>query len=468
MKPFMDENFLLENQTAEKLYYQYAKDMPIYDYHCHLNPKEIAQNKGYKNITELWLGGDHYKWRAIRSNGIDEKYITGEADDKEKFKKWAKTMQYCIGNPLYHWTHLELKRYFGIDEILSSKTAESIWEKCNNMLQRDDFTARGLILRSNVRVICTTDDPIDSLEYHKAIAKDTGFDVKVLPTFRPDKGINIDKEGFTDWVSSLESTVGFRIECFDDLKNALSSRLDYFHNLGCRISDHALDPIVYREGSEEEASVVLGKALMGQALSIDEIEKYKTQVMLFLGRKYARFGWTMQLHLGTMRNNNSRMMRLLGPDTGFDAIGDWNFAKSLSRFLDKLDETDELPKTILYSLNPRDNEVLGTIIGCFQGGGIPGKIQFGSAWWFNDQKDGMERQLTALANLGLLGRFVGMLTDSRSFLSYTRHEYFRRILCNIIGKWVENGEAPNDMDIIGTMVKDICFYNAKEYFGIDI
>ncbi|MFZ5988759.1 MAG: glucuronate isomerase [Bacillota bacterium] len=468
MKPFMDENFLLQNQTALKIYHEYAKDMPIYDYHCHLNPKEIAQNKRYRNITELWLGGDHYKWRAIRSNGIDEKYITGEADDKEKFMKWAKTMQYCIGNPLYHWTHLELKRYFGIDEILSSKTAESIWEKCNDMLQSDDFTARGLILRSNVRVICTTDDPLDSLEYHKAIVKDTGFGVKVLPAFRPDKSFNIDKEGFADWISSLGSIVGYRIECFDDLKNALSSRLEYFHKLGCRISDHALDPIVYREGSEEEASVVLGKALMGQALSIDEIEKYKTHVMIFLGRKYARLGWTMQLHLGTMRNNNSRMMRLLGPDTGFDAIGDWNFAKPLSRFLDRLDETDELPKTILYSLNPRDNEVLGTIIGCFQGGGIPGKIQFGSAWWFNDQKDGMERQLTALANLGLLGRFVGMLTDSRSFLSYTRHEYFRRILCNLIGTWVENGEAPNDMDIIGGIIKDICFYNAKEYFGIDI
>jgi glucuronate isomerase len=468
MKSFMDENFLLTNKTAEKLYHDYAKDMPIFDYHCHLNPKEIKDNKRYRNITEIWLGGDHYKWRAMRSNGIDEKYITGDAPDKDKFMKWAETMPNCIGNPLYHWTHLELKRFFGINELLSPQTAEVIWNKCNEMLAKDEFTARGLIKRSNVKVICTTDDPADSLEDHIALAADESFDVKVLPAFRPDKSFNIEKAGFVEWIEKLGKVVDQEIQTFSNLKDALKQRLDFFHKVGCRVSDHALDPIVFEESSEEETTAILQKALNGEPLTEFEIKKYKTQIMVFLGKQYARLNWTMQIHIGTIRNNSKRMMRLLGPDTGFDATADYTFAEALSKFLDKLDDTDELPKTILYCLNPRDNDVLGTIIGCFQGGGIPGKIQVGSGWWFNDQKDGMTKQIVSLSNLGLLSRFVGMLTDSRSFLSYTRHEYFRRILCNIIGEWVESGEAPNDFELLGSMVKNICFTNAKEYFGIKI
>lgn len=467
MKSFMDENFLLTNQTAEKLYHDYAKNMPIFDYHCHLNAKEIKENKKYRNITEIWLGGDHYKWRAMRSNGIAEKYITGNAPDKEKFMKWAETMPKCIGNPLYHWTHLELKRFFGINELLSPKTADEIWGKCNEMLSKDDFTARGLIKRSNVKVICTTDDPADSLEDHIALAKDKTFDVKVLPAFRPDKSINIDKAGFVAWIEKLSKVAGLEIKTFAHLKDALKQRLEFFHEVGCRVSDHALDPIVFAEGTEEEMTAILQKALKGDQLTAAEIKKYKTQVMVYLGKQYARLNWTMQIHIGTIRNNNTRMMRLIGPDTGFDATADYTFAEALSKFLDKLDDTDELPKTILYCLNPRDNDVLGTIIGCFQGGGIPGKIQVGSGWWFNDQKDGMTKQIVSLSNLGLLSLFVGMLTDSRSFLSYTRHEYFRRILCNIIGEWVESGEAPNDLELLGSMVQNISFDNAKDYFGIE-
>lgn len=467
MKPFMDENFILNNETAQTLYHHYAKEMPIYDYHCHLNPKEIAENKRYRNITEIWLGGDHYKWRAMRSNGVPEKYITGDAPDKEKFLKWAETMPQCIGNPLYHWTHLELKRYFGIDKLLSPETAEEIWEACNAKLQQDEFTARSLILRSNVKVICTTDDPADTLEYHQAIANDPSFTVKVLPAFRPDKSFNIEKDGFREWLNKLGEVTNTTITDFEALKTALTQRLEFFHQTGCRISDHALDPIYYKEGSDAEASAILKKALNGGELSEIEIQKYKTSVLVFLGKEYARLGWVMQLHLGTIRNNNQRMMKLLGPDTGFDAIADYTIAEPLTKFLSALDENDQLPKTILYCLNPRDNELLGTIMGCFQGGGIPGKIQFGSGWWFNDQKDGMIRQMIALSNLGLLSRFVGMLTDSRSFLSYTRHEYFRRILCNLIGEWVEAGEAPNDLNLLGKIVQDISFNNAKNYFGIE-
>lgn len=466
MKPFMDEDFLLTNKTAERLYHDYAKDMPIFDYHCHLNPKEIKDNKRYRNITEIWLGGDHYKWRAMRSNGVAEKYITGDASDKDKFIKWAETMPHCIGNPLYHWTHLELKRFFGINEVLSPQTAEIIWEKCNEMLAQDDFTVRGLIKRSNVKVICTTDDPTDSLEHHIALAEDDTFDVKVLPAFRPDKSFNIDKTGFIEWIEKLGKVVDQEIQTFPQLKDALQQRLEFFHEVGCRVSDHALDPIVFAEASEDETTAILQKALQKQPLTESEIKKYKTQVMVYLGKQYARLHWTMQIHIGTIRNNSTRMMRLLGPDTGFDATGDYTFAEALAKFLDKLDDTDELPKTILYCLNPRDNDVLGTIIGCFQGGGIPGKIQVGSGWWFNDQKDGMTKQIVSLSNLGLLSRFVGMLTDSRSFLSYTRHEYFRRILCNIIGEWVESGEAPNDFELLGPMIQNISFHNAKEYFGI--
>lgn len=468
MKKFMDENFLLDNETAIKLYHDFAKEMPIIDYHCHLNPKEIAENKRYRNITEIWLGGDHYKWKAMRSNGIDEKYITGDAADKDKFLKWAETVPYTIGNPLYHWTHLELQRYFGIDTLLSPESAEGIWEKCNELLEKEEFTARELIKRSNVKVICTTDDPIDTLEYHKEVAEDHTFDVKVLPTLRPDKAINIEKEGFTAWIKKLGEVVGRDIQAMDALLDALKERVQYFDSLGCKVSDHALDPIVFEKGDKEEINNIFVKALNGETLTESDIRKYKTYVLLFLGREYAKLGWAMQIHIGTIRNVNSRMMRMLGPDTGFDTIGDYVFAEALAKFLDALDTTNELPKTILYCLNPRDNEVLATMIGSFQGGGIPGKIQFGSGWWFNDQKDGMIRQMIALSNVGLLSRFVGMLTDSRSFLSYTRHEYFRRILCNLLGEWVENGETPKDMDLLGKIVKDICFYNANRYFGFHV
>ncbi len=468
MKTFMNKDFLLDSDSAVTLYHTYAEQMPIFDYHCHLSPAEIAENKKYRNITELWLGGDHYKWRAIRSNGVDEKYITGDGDDKEKFLKWAETMPNCIGNPLYHWAHLELKRYFGIYELLSPETAEGIWEQCNQMLQQEDFTAKNLISRSNVKVICTTDDPVDSLEYHRTIADDKTFTTKVLPTFRPDKGINIERDSFIPWLKLLEKASGIAITDFEQLKNALMTRLEFFHRAGCRVSDHGLEPVVFRKGTESQASMIMQKALSGSSLSQEEVELYKTQLLIFLGRQYSRLGWVMQFHIGTIRNNNSRMFQMIGPDTGFDSIGDWTYASSLSALLDTLDYTNELPKTILYHLNPRENEVLGTMIGCFQDGSFPGKIQLGSAWWFNDQKDGIEKHLSVLANQGLLSRFVGMLTDSRSFLSYTRHEYFRRILCNILGGWMEKGEIPADMALIGKIVQDICYNNAVQYFGIKI
>ncbi len=470
MKKFMDRDFLLENKTASELYHRYAENMPILDYHCHLNPEEIAQDKQYRNITELWLGGDHYKWRAMRFNGVDERYITGDGDDYEKFLKWADTISNSVGNPLYHWTHLELKRYFGIDELLGPQTAEKIWHDCNAQLKTKDFTARNLIRRSNVKMLCTTDDPVDDLSFHSALLKDDTFDVKVLPAFRPDKAINIDKSGFAQYIAKLSAVSGVDIKGTEDVKAALLKRIEFFHAAGCRISDHALDPIVYQDvkknGGKNSLQTAFAKGLEGEPMTGEEIGLYKTEILLFLGRQYARLGWVMQLHMDVMRNNNTRMMRKLGPDTGFDAIGDWNTASSLSLFLNTLDETDELPKTILYSLNPSKNEVLGTIIGCFQGGGIPSKMQLGSAWWFNDQKDGMEKQLVTLANLGLLSRFVGMLTDSRSFISYTRHEYFRRILCNLLGKWVHTGEAPQDMDLLGNMVQNICYNNAVDYFGL--
>lgn len=467
MKTFMDKDFLLESRTAQILYNEFAKDMPIFDYHCHLSPKEIAENKRYRNITEVWLGGDHYKWRAMRACGVDERYITGDAPDKEKFMKWAETMPKCIGNPLYHWTHQELKTFFGIDKLLSPATAEEIWETCNALLAQDDFTARGFITRSNVKVLCTTDDPVDSLEHHLAIAKDQTFAVKVLPAFRPDKSFNVEKDGFADYIRKLGGVVGKEINTAGELLAALGQRIEFFHSVGCRVSDHALDPIVFEIGTDQEVDAAFGKAMQGQLLSDREIKVFKTYVMVFLGKQYARLGWAMQLHMGTIRNNSSRMMRLLGPDTGYDSMADYTIGVALAKFLDALDTTDELPKTILYSNNPRDNEMLASIAGCFQGSGVFGKIQFGSGWWFNDQKDGMIRQMTALANVGLLSPFVGMLTDSRSFLSYTRHDYFRRILCNLIGQWAEDGEAPNDIALLGSMVQDICFNNAKKYFAVE-
>lgn len=468
MKSFMDKDFLLESGTAEILYNEFAKDMPIFDYHCHLSPKEIAENKRYRNITEVWLGGDHYKWRAMRACGVAEKYITGDAPDKEKFMKWAETMPKCIGNPLYHWTHQELKTFFGVEKLLSPATAEEIWDTCNALLQQDDFTARSFITRSNVKVLCTTDDPADTLEYHLALAKDETFAVKVLPAFRPDKSFNIEKDGFADYVKKLGTVVGKEIGSAGELIAALGQRLEFFHSVGCRVSDHALDPIVFEVGTEQEVDAAFRKALQGEPLSEREVKVFKTYVMIFLGRQYARLGWVMQLHMGTIRNNSSRMLRLIGPDTGYDSMADYAIGVALAKFLDALDATDELPKTILYSNNPRDNEMLVSIAGCFQGGGVPGKIQHGSGWWFNDQKDGMIRQMTALANVGLLSPFVGMLTDSRSFLSYTRHDYFRRLLCNLLAQWVEAGEVPNDILLLGAMVQDICFNNAKNYFAVEV
>lgn len=468
MKKFMDEDFLLQNETAVKLYHNYAKDMPIFDYHCHLSPKEIAENKNFKNITEIWLVGDHYKWRAMRSNGIDEEFITGNASDYEKFKAWTRTVPYCLGNPLYHWSHLELQRFFNIETIINEDTADEIWEKANKMLEGEEFTAKGLIKRSNVKVLCTTDDAIDTLEYHRKIKEDKDFNVKVIPALRPDKGINIENAGFMEWVHELEKISGINIFTYDDFIKAMESRVKFFHQEGCRLSDHGIDKMFFEETNYEEVNKIFQKAMKGEDLTNIEVDKYKTKTMINLARMYNDLDWTMQLHIGAMRNNNIKMFNKLGPDTGYDSIGDWNIAEPLSKLLNKMDSSNELPKTILYCLNARDNDVLGTMIGNFQGGGIPGKLQFGTAWWFNDQKDGMIKQMISLANLGLFRRFVGMVTDSRSFLSYTRHEYFRRVLCNLVGTWAEEGEVPYDIELLGTMIKEICYNNAVEYFGIEV
>ncbi len=453
---FINDNFMLQNETAKKLYNDYAKDMPIIDYHCHISPKMIAEDAKFKNITELMLGGDHYKWRQMRSNGVDEKYITGDSTDYEKFEKWAETLPYAIGNPLYHWTHLELKRYFGIDETLSPKTVKSIWDRCNELLAKDDFSVRSLISKSNVDTICTTDDPMDTLEYHKAI-KESGFNTKVLPTFRPDKAVEIGKETFIPYLDTMG------VKSFKEFCDKLVERLHFFHENGCRLSDHALEYVPYAEG---DAEAVYNKKVAGAELSKEEIDVFKTFVLQLCAKEYTKLDWAMQLHIGALRNNNSKMYEKMGPDVGFDSINDLCIAEALSAFLNSLEAIDSLPKTILYTLNPKDNYVLGTMLGNFQKAPTPGKIQFGSGWWFNDQKDGMQEQMKALANLGLLGRFVGMLTDSRSFVSYTRHEYFRRIFCNLIGTWVENGEYPADYDMLKTIVEGVSYRNAKEYFKL--
>ena len=452
---FINDNFMLRTETARRLYHEYAAEMPIIDYHCHLVPAQIAENKAFKNITELFLGGDHYKWRAMRSNGVDEKYITGDAPDREKFEKWAETMPYLLGNPLYHWTHLELKRYFDIDKTLSPETAEEIWNICNEKLATEEFRAQNLILRSGVKVICTTDDPLDTLEHHKAL-REQGFATKVLPTFRPDKATNVDKDTFVPYIKAMGA------KSYDDMIRILGEKIEFFHENGCRLSDHALDVIPYAEGDPRP---VFKKAMAGKKITKEEADCFKTSVLLFCAKQYARLGWAMQLHIGAMRNNSTRMYNSLGADTGFDSINDLSIAEPLSRFLDALDREDQLPKTILYTLNPKDNYVLGTMLGNFQKAPTPGKIQFGSGWWFNDQRDGMVAQMKALSNLGLISRFVGMLTDSRSFVSYPRHEYFRRILCNLIGEWVENGEYPHDPEMLKTIIQGICYNNAQAYFG---
>ena len=463
MKKFMDKDFLLQTETAKYLYHNHASRMPICDYHCHLNPQEIAENKRYNNITEIWLGGDHYKWRAMRSFGIDEEYITGNASDFEKFKAFAKAMPYLIGNPIYHWSHLELKEYFGIEETLSEKNAEEIWNRCNEIIQSPDFSARTMIEKSNVKYIGTTDDPADDLKWHIAISKDENFDCQVGPSFRPDKAVKIGNEGFAEYIKVLGATENTEITSYKELIDVLEKRVAFFVENGCKITDHGLDRIYFRAATEEEVDVILKKALNGETLSQEEIEKYSTLTMVNLGKMYHKHDIVMQLHIGALRNNNTRMFKKLGADVGFDSIDDAEVAMPLSRLLDSLATEDMLPKTILYCLNPKDNEVLGTMIGNFQGGGIAGKIQFGSGWWFNDQKDGMERQMMALSQLGLISQFVGMLTDSRSFLSYTRHEYFRRILCNYIGGLVENGEYPADMEILGEIIQNICYNNIEKY-----
>ena len=451
----INDKFMLRSKTAEKLYNEYAKDMPIIDYHCHLDPSMIASDYKFKNAYELFLGGDHYKWRQMRSFGIDEEYITGSADEYEKWLGFAKLMPYLIGNPLYHWTALELKRYFDIDEPLCEKNAKGIWDTCNEKLKDSGFSARNLILKSNVEVICTTDDPSDDLRFHKKIKADR-FKTRVLPTFRPDKAINIEKSDFVDYIKDNG------IESYSGLINWLKERISYFNENGCRLSDHSLEIVPYCEG---DASSVFEKKMSGGILTETEAEVYKTAVLSECAKEYSRLGWAMQLHIGAMRNNNTRMFEKLGADTGFDSINDLCIAEKLSRLLDSLSRDEILPKTILYTLNPKDNYVLGSMIGNFQSGPTKSKLQFGSGWWFNDNEDGMISQLKALGNLGVLGKFIGMLTDSRSFVSYPRHEYFRRILCNLLGEWVESESYPEDFDSLETIVRGISYSNAKEYFG---
>ena len=465
MKAFMDKDFLLETEMAQKLYHEYAAKMPILDYHCHINPQEIAEDRKFENITQVWLGGDHYKWRQMRSNGVEEKYITGDASDCEKFQKWAETLEKAIGNPLYHWSHLELQRYFGYYGALNGETAEEVWNLCNAKLQEDGMSARNLIRQSNVTLVCTTDDPVDSLEWHEKIAADESFEVQVLPAWRPDKAMNLEKTDYLEYLKKLEVVSGVKIDSFASLIEALRIRMDYFAEHGCSVSDHGLEYVMYAPASEEEIEAIFAKRLRGEAVSRADELQFKTAYMVALGREYHKKNWVMQLHYGVKRDNNGMIFGKLGPDAGIDCINNYAPSSEMADYLNALAITDELPKTILYSLNPTDNAAIGTIIGCFQSEEARGKIQQGSAWWFNDNKQGMIEQMTSLANLGLLGNFIGMLTDSRSFLSYTRHEYFRRIMCNLIGGWVENGEYPADEKVLGRMVQDISYNNAVRYFG---
>ena len=467
MKKFMDKDFLLSTETARHLFHDYAEGLPIIDYHCHLSPQEIAEDAKFENITQVWLGGDHYKWRQMRSNGVDEKYITGDGSDREKFQAWAETLPKLIGNPLYHWSHLELRRYFGYEGYLNGDTAEEVWNLCNAKLQDDSMTVRNIIKQSGVTLICTTDDPVDSLEWHKKIAEDPTFDVQVLPAWRPDKAMNVEKPTYAEYIAQLSKVSGVEVKDFASLKEALKNRMAFFASMGCCVSDHALEYVMYAPATDAEVDAILQKGLRGEAISKEEELKYKTAYMLFVAREYVKMGWVMQIHYGCKRDNNAYMFEQLGPDTGYDCINNYAPSAQMADFLNALSATNDIPKTILYSLNPNDNASIGSIIGCFQGD-IPGKIQQGSAWWFNDHKIGMTEQMASLANLGCLGNFVGMLTDSRSFLSYTRHEYFRRILCELIGGWVENGEYPADMKALETIIKGICYNNAVKYFGFKL
>ena len=465
MKCFMDKDFLLDTQTAKKLFHEYAEDMPICDYHCHLNPKEIYENKAPETITQLWLSGDHYKWRAMRSCGVEEKYCTGDASDREKFEKFAYALQYCIGNPLYHWAHIELQRYFGIDTPLNAKTADDIFDRANDAIKNGDFRPQSLITKSNVKYVCTTDDPVDDLMYHKLLKEVDGFDCNVLPSFRPDRALNAHLDGFADYINTLAGVSGVKINSFRDVITALLKRVDYFHEAGCRISDQAFDYVPFAIADDDEIEAIFAKAMNGEKISMQDADKYRTPILLALGEKYHELGWAMEIHIGAMRNNSTRMFKSLGADTGFDSVGDAEIAQPLSRFLDALDEKGVLPKTILFNLNDKDNTVLATMLGNFQSAEAESKIQFGPAWWFLDTMDGMTNQMKSLGNLGVLGKFVGMETDSRSFTSYGRHEYFRRIMCALIGRWVEDGWYAYDEDILKEIVQGISYNNAIKYFN---
>lgn len=465
MKAFMDADFLLQTETARKLYHEHAAKMPIIDYHCHLDPRLVAEDYRFRSLTEAWLGGDHYKWRGMRTNGVDERYCTGDATDWEKFEKWAETVPYTMRNPLYHWTHLELRTAFGIDKLLSPATAREIYDECNEKLQSPEFSARGLMRRYHVEAVCTTDDPIDSLEWHKKTAE-SGFETKMYPTWRPDKAMAVENPAnFISYIEKLSEASGMPVSSYSGLLAALKNRHDFFANHGCRLSDHGLEEFYADDYTDSELDMIFNKALSGITPTVEEVRKFKSAMLVTFGEMDWEKGWTQQFHYGALRNNSTRLFKKLGPDIGCDSIGEWNTAVALSRFLDRLDQQDKLTKTILYNLNPAANEMIATMIGNFQDGSYPGKIQFGSGWWFLDQKDGMERQMNALSALGLLSRFVGMLTDSRSFLSYPRHEYFRRTLCNLIGNDVESGQLPaSELPFLGKMVEDISYNNAKNFF----
>lgn len=467
MKGFMDKEFLLDTETAKKLFHEYAETMPVCDYHCHLSPKEIYENKPPENISDLWLSGDHYKWRAMRSCGIAERYCTGDATAQEKFEKFAYTLQYCIGNPLYHWAHIELQRYFGIDTPLNAKTADDIFDRANEAIAKGDFRPQSLIAKSNVKVICTTDDPVDDLKYHQLLKEVQDFDCKVLPSFRPDKALNVHLDGFADYIKALGKAADMQIKSYKDVITALLKRADYFHSVGCRISDQSFDCPPYAIANDNEIEEIFARAMQGEKISPSDCDKYRTPILLALGEKYHELGWAMEIHIGAMRNNNTLMFDKIGADTGFDSVGDCAIAQPLSRFLDALNKKNKLPKTILFNLNDKDNTVLGTMLGNFQSSDAESKIQFGPAWWFLDTMDGMINQMKTLGNLGVLGKFVGMETDSRSFTSYGRHEYFRRILCALIGRWVEDGWYAYDEDILKEMIQGICYNNAVKYFNFE-
>ncbi|WP_227937753.1 glucuronate isomerase [Alkalihalobacillus deserti] len=464
MKEFLGDDFLLSNKTAQQLYTNIAKTLPIHDFHCHLDPQEIWENKSFENMTQVWLAGDHYKWRAMRLNGVKEELITGDSEDWEKFKAWAETVPNLIGNPLYHWTHMELKTFFNIEKRLSPETAREIWEECNDKLQQPEFKPRKFIERSNVQFIGTTDDPTSMLEYHSLLKGDETFTAEIAPTFRPDGALFLEKPTFHDWLKKLENVSDQAVTSISDLLVAMRQRVDYFNEVGCRASDHGLTQMVFKNVTQDEAGQIFNKRYQNETLTSDEIISYQSFLLFELGKMYAEKKWVMQMHIGATRNNNTKMFNLLGADAGFDSIGDASIAEGLAQFLDALDQKNALPKTVLYNLNPRDNYVLATMTGNFYEAGIPAKVQFGSAWWFNDHIDGMVKQLKDLGNLGLLSHFIGMLTDSRSLLSFVRHDYFRRILCNLVGEWVEDGKAPNDQVLLEKMIRNIGYDNAERFF----